>query len=70
MVLTTYLKSVYGEVGDVVGNASGNRYLITEVIPIHGFIVKQYKAIDLDGFNTNVTIRDCMLVCNYGRFGG
>lgn len=59
--------SVNGVVGDIVEDFQGGLYLITKVEDIYGEISKNYRAIDLQGWNTNVYIYDRYLVANYGK---
>lgn len=61
--------TVDGEIGDTVEDFEGRKYLITEVIPLSGMVSKNYRGIDLDGWNTNVYLYDRYLVANYGKVG-
>lgn len=66
----TKINSVKGEVGDVVEDFEGRKYLVTKVIPIGGFTHLNYRGIDLQGGNNNVMLYDMYLVANYGSVRG
>lgn len=59
--------SVDGEVGDLVEDFEGKLFLITKVEHINGSISKNYRGVDLQGWNTNVYLYDSYLVANFGK---
>lgn len=60
--------SVNGEIGDVVEDFEGVKWVITEVIDIAGIIEKNYRGDSLDNSNhRNHYLMDRYLVANYGR---
>lgn len=60
--------SVNGELGDVVEDFEGVKWVITSVINIVGILEKNYRGDSLDNPNhSNHCLIDRYLVANYGK---